>query len=312
MTHLSKLTPGLLTLVGLCFLGTAEAGAPLWTFTPLTNTQITVDSSSTATIQYTVTNQARRSNTLTMTSIPGISQTTTAGNCGNPFTLGYQESCTLTLEVTGRSLTGSVRGGPKVCQQGGGALQCYEPNPSNRLNITLPSAVAVGESYGGGTVACFAVNGRPSLIAATTDNSTGIIWGGSGTATGARNVIDGAANTADIVNCLTNGTGCDTAPPAPLIDISTYAAGICANYAGGGYSDWFLPAISQLDCLYANQDAIGGFTTDASGFYWSSTESPFATGAPLQARGFNFSTGSPLIADKINTYRVRCVRAFTY
>jgi len=218
MPHLNKLAPGLLTLAGLCFLGTAEAGAPLWTFTPLTNTQITVDARSTATVQYTVTNQARRSNTLTMTSIPGISQTTTAGNCSNPFTLGYQESCTLTLEVTGSALTGNVVGGPKVCQQGGGALQCYEPSPGNRLNITLSSAMplAIGDSYGGGTVACLTSGGgEANLITATADNSAGITWG-----------VD------------------------PLTSAGTVTGAQSDTYAGGGFTDWFLPAKDQLNCLY--------------------------------------------------------------
>jgi hypothetical protein len=303
MTHLSKLTPGLLTLVGLCFLGTAEAGAPLWTFTPLTNTQITVDSSSTATIQYTVTNQARRSNTLTMTSIPGISQTTTAGNCGNPFTLGYQESCTLTLVVTGSELSGSVIGGPKICQQGGGSLQCYQPSPSNRLNITLSSAtpLAIGDSYGGGTVACLTSGGgAANLIAATTDNSDRIEWGGQGTATGAQSDTDGAANTATIVTIL-----------GSLLPAATYAAGICSTYESDGFTDWFLPAKDQLNCLYQNERAVGGFTTDASGFYWSSTESSIPEAAPSNAWVQLFFNGLQGDIAKFTEIRVRCVRAFT-
>lgn len=307
MTHLNKLAPGLLTLAGLCFLGTAEAGAPLWTFTPLTNTQITVDASSTATVQYTVTNQARRSNTLTMTSIPGISQTTTAGNCGNPFTLGYQESCTLTLEVTGSALTGNVVGGPKVCQQGGGALQCYEPSPDNRLNITLSSAIplAIGDSYGGGTVACLTSGGgEANLIAATADNSpvAGIQWGGSGTATGAQSDTDGATNTATIVDELTAARG---------LPVDTYAAGICDTYESDGFTDWFLPAKDQLNCLYQNEGAVGGFTKDASGFYWSSTESSIPAEALFYAGAQLFLDGPQGAIIKSTDMRVRCVRAFT-
>jgi len=297
MTHLSKLAPGLLTLAGLCFLGPVEAGRPLWTFSPLTNTQITVDASSTATIQYTVTNQSRRSHTLAMTSIPGITQTTTAGNCGNPFTLGYQESCTLTLVVTGSALSGNVVGGPKICQQGGGTLQCYEPSPRNRLNITLSSTtpLAIGDSFGGGTVACLtSTGGEANLIAATVGNSTGIPWGAFGTETGAQSDTDGATNTTTIVSRLGAGTN--------------YAAGLCAAYESDGFTDWFLPAKDQLNCLYSDKDAVGGF---ANVNYWSSTESTYDPADRAWLQGFDF--GGQFEDYKLErlTDRVRCVRAFT-
>ncbi len=41
------------------------------------------------------------------------------------------------------------------------------------------------------------------------------------------------------------------------------------------YPDWFLPAGAQLNCLYINRAAIGGFSLIN---YWSSTE---ASGARL-------------------------------
>ena len=64
------------------------AGAPVWTFTPLTATTISVPSNDTATVQYTVTNQSSRVHTLSMQSIQGITQITTGlGICGNPFIL---------------------------------------------------------------------------------------------------------------------------------------------------------------------------------------------------------------------------------
>ena len=38
----------------------------------------------------------------------------------------------------------------------------------------------------------------------------------------------------------------------------------------GGYSDWYVPSKDELNKLYVNQAAIGGFTSDR---YWSSSES---------------------------------------
>jgi hypothetical protein len=116
--------------------GTAFAGTPLWTFQPLTATTIAIPSTGMATIQYQVTNQSRKTHTLAMTPTPGITQTTTSGNCSSPFTLSYQQSCTLTLEVDGAALQGNIIGGPKVCQQGS-ALQCYQPSAANILRVTL-------------------------------------------------------------------------------------------------------------------------------------------------------------------------------
>jgi hypothetical protein len=70
-----------------------------------------------------------------MTAIPGITQVTTAGNCTSPFSLAYQQSCVLTLQVNGSSLLGNEVGGPSLCQQGN-TLQCYQPSQSDILNIT--------------------------------------------------------------------------------------------------------------------------------------------------------------------------------
>ncbi len=122
-----------------CQLSSAKTASPLWTFTPLTATTLAVPVNTTATIQYLITNQSQKSHTLAMLPIAGIQQKTTLGNCANPFTLAYQQSCTLTLEITGNALPADVLGGPKVCQQGN-VLQCYQPSVANSLNITRITA----------------------------------------------------------------------------------------------------------------------------------------------------------------------------
>ena len=156
----------------------------------------------------------------------------------------------------------------------------------------------------------FPFGGLNDLVAPTINNNGGatIEWGGFGTLTNALSPIDGAANTATIVNCLTNSTsgGCPG-----NIGIGTYAAGICSTYsANGGYtSGWFLPAVSnttstgQQNCLYTNAATIGGF---AGAVYWSSTEldSRFAF---FQ----DFSDGSQFSDNKFFVGLVRCVRGFT-
>lgn len=89
-----------------------------------------------------------------MKAITGVTQNTGGGYCGNPFTLGYLQSCVLNLAIDGSTIPSSFSGGPVVCQQGRG-LQCYQPNASNALNITQSDAVyTVGGTVNGlsGTV----------------------------------------------------------------------------------------------------------------------------------------------------------------
>ena len=118
---------------------------------------------------------------------------------------------------------------------------------------------------------------------------------------------------------MTNGIECTT-PPDPLLNESTYAAGICKNYAvdaygnactpgnAGCYSNWFLPAgdNSQLNCLFNNRVAIGGFALDS---YWSSTE--YSDVPQDFAWGQFFLDGDQYGGGKGDALRVRCVRAFT-
>lgn len=131
-----------LALVATAFVGTstAQAGSPLWTFTPLTATTITVASNGVALVEYLLTNQSHKTHTLTTTTtVPGVVQNTTAGHCSNPVTLAYLQSCTLSFDVTGSALQGNVSSGPKVCDQGN-ALQCYQPSLTDSLHITLATA----------------------------------------------------------------------------------------------------------------------------------------------------------------------------
>lgn len=174
-------------------------------------------------------------------------------------------------------------------------------------NFQLKTTAAIGDPADGGVIAC--MNTGNNLVTPTTDNSTGIEWGGFGTTIGATSTTNGATNTATIVNCLSNNTS-GSCPGST--DPETYAAGICSTYtANGGYtSGWFLPAdnntglLGQLNCLFTNQVAIGGF---ANANYWSSTETN-----GTNARSQNFDTGTQSNNSKsINTFRVRCARTFT-
>ena len=56
-----------------------------------------------------------------------------------------------------------------------------------------------------------------------------------------------------------------------------YAAGLARSYNGGGFNNWFLPSIDELNQMYVNRVSINGTATVNGGAifssrYYSSTE----------------------------------------
>jgi len=126
-------------------------------------------------------------------------------------------------------------------------------------DATAP-AFTIGQASGGGIVFYVDGTGNHGLIAPITDQSAGAEWGCRGTSlTGAAGtaVGTGTQNTADIVS------GCSAAG---------IAARVADTFTLGGFSDWFLPSIDELNLLYAQRNVVGGFDVSGSHFYWSSTE----------------------------------------
>ena len=187
---------------------------------------------------------------------------------------------------------------------GGGQLNVYNYSSTSWTNMIGSAAAAVtpplaiGQNYGGGKIAYILVSGDPGydanvphgLIAAASDQSTGTQWGCQGTAIPG---ADGTALGTGNQNTIDIMAGCATAG---------IAARICGDLALNGVSDWYLPSKDELNKLYINRVAVGGFASD---FYWSSSELDFIY-AWLQF----FSGGYQDFHFKDNTYRVRAVRAF--
>jgi hypothetical protein len=156
----------------------------------------------------------------------------------------------------------------------------------------------IGESYGGGKVFHVYDNGQHGLIAATSDQNSGIRWyGGSNTNVCARGsgVGAGIKNTAIII-----------ANQGP-VDGNTFAARICnelsITVAGVIYGDWYLPSKDELALMYLYKSDIGGFS--ANTWYWSSTEYD-----DLTTWSQNFTDGTFAADTKSSLRRVRAIRAF--
>jgi hypothetical protein len=78
------------------------------------------------------------------------------------------------------------------------------------------------------------------------------------------------------------------------------AISYCENLIEGGYNNWKLPTVVELDALYALKNEIGGFV---SGVYWSSSEYN-----ANRAWVVGFSDGHRTYSYKTPAYAVRCVR----
>jgi hypothetical protein len=163
---------------------------------------------------------------------------------------------------------------------------------------TWEGRLSVGMEYQGGVIVYLLHQGdigynpavQHGLIAAPSDQSTGVEWGCYGTIISGADgtgIGTGNQNTIDIMN------GCSTAG---------IAARICGNLVLNGYSDWYLPSKDELAVIYSNKGLIGGF---AAAYYWSSSED-FNFNAWFQL----FNYGGQSLNDKNVTSYVRAVRAF--
>ena len=163
----------------------------------------------------------------------------------------------------------------------------------------------VGMAYKGGKIAYILQSGDPGFVSGQThgfiasiDDFNNIRWSESGNTQTAYGTAlgTGQSNTAAIMTIFVG---------------SAFAAGLCDNYINtdtgtGVYSDWYLPSKDELNKLYLNKAAIGGF---ADAPYWSSSED---TGDAWNVWSQNFSDG---IQSCVETFEwsgrhVRAVRSF--
>jgi hypothetical protein len=163
----------------------------------------------------------------------------------------------------------------------------------------------IGALIGGGIVVGVFVEGgvNKALVASLTNltsSSPYTIPAFQSIAIGAtaRSHSDGLTNTNAII--AQTGAAATTA----------YAAGIARLFAGGGFSDWYLPSQWELNMLYDSAAIVNRVLGSTNGFllnaYWSSTE----VSANSSFRR-DFYEGGILTSTKSFTSAVRAVRIHT-
>ena len=159
----------------------------------------------------------------------------------------------------------------------------------------------VGDLAEGGIVFYVDETGEHGLVAAMEDLGTYEEWGCYGTSiTGADGTAIGTGyqNTLDIVAECTTESGGVTAAQAAL------------DYESEGYTDWYLPALFELEEMY---NIVGGYESwqtinngFSSGWYWSSTEA-----SDIEAYGYSFYNNTVVSGgNKFFISSIRPIRSF--
>jgi len=101
----------------------------------------------------------------------------------------------------------------------------------------------------------------------------------------------GSANTTAIINAVGSSTD--------------YAAGLARAYRGGGYADWYVPSIKELNQLYLNRSYFTGSAKFTDDIYWSSSQ--FAGWA---AETRNLVGGGEGARSRGERHKLRAIRSF--
>jgi hypothetical protein len=174
----------------------------------------------------------------------------------------------------------------------------------------------IGEAFGGGVIFHLwkdSLGIEHGLVASIIDLSEGAPWTtpafqeSIGVGPTGQSDWNGAANTDAIVTQA--GAGTD------------YAAGLCRAYNAGGFNDWYLPSISELDILWSRMFDLNKSLSIISGsellnrrvYYWSSTEveENNSTFTNISAWcKYELYDGPGILSGKGYLFHVRAIRKF--
>ena len=172
---------------------------------------------------------------------------------------------------------------------------------ANWLSLTASTCgLSIGDTHQGGIIFYLDGSGCHGLVAAPSDQSTGIQWyNGSYIDTYAygNGIGSGEGNSQGIRRWQGTCSSC-------------YASQLCQDLNLGGKTDWYLPSKYELNLMYENIGqgnvlGLGNVGNFANNYYWSSTEYD-----NYNARKQGFFNGGQGSDDKDDSSFVRAVRAF--
>lgn len=174
-------------------------------------------------------------------------------------------------------------------------LRAYATNGDGTgygMTMSFTTLPVIGYPHEGGIVFYLDQSGIHGLMAAPSDQSSGLKWYNNAYVTTnatSTSLGSGMNNTTAIVNIQGGGS---------------YAAKLCYDLSLNSHSDWYLPSKNELNLMYLTLKAngIGSFTAS---HYWSSTEIS-NTNAWYQF----FGDGGQATATKDYLYSVRAIRSF--
>ena len=171
----------------------------------------------------------------------------------------------------------------------------------NTSTSQAPHTTNIGDIAYGGIIFYLDTSGKHGMVCATTDQITLAVWDASINATENNPTPTGATGT-EI------GTGAaNTTQIIAVLGSNAVAASLCRNYRGGGYSDWFLPSLWELNTLFNRRYVVGGSAFGGITSYWSSSENrdnPTAWEQDFNGSGYQYDFS------KYRKLYVRAVRAF--
>jgi hypothetical protein len=151
----------------------------------------------------------------------------------------------------------------------------------------------IGREIYGGIVFYLDGSGEHGLVCTKNDlNYYSFIWGENG----------------QNYNAFGDGIGAGIQNTQKIVDLytgtQTTAAKACYNLSENGYTDWYLPSLTELNYMYLNLklNDLGSLSWSN---YWSSTESNLS-----YANVIDFDDGTISQLYKSNSYKVRAIRQF--
>ncbi|MDB4648888.1 DUF1566 domain-containing protein [Crocinitomicaceae bacterium] len=169
----------------------------------------------------------------------------------------------------------------------------------------------IGEHYGGGIVFSVwkdSLNVEHGLIVDIEDLSDSP-WSNVITEVGLLSNWDGAYNSIAIINQVGHVNS---------------AASLCANSTSGGFNDWYLPSLNDVESMYNNFGIISRslslipgasaiqISLSSTTQYWTSTEKITTSALADEAVSFDFNSGASLNVGALKTQskKVRAIREF--